>query len=46
MPSVGEVIESVKTEDSSSLLKCPFLGNCIVQRHIDEMALDLEKTLI
>ena len=33
-------------EDTSSVLKCLSLCNGTVQRHIDEMALDVEKTLI
>ena len=33
-------------QDSSSVLKCLSLSNCTVQRHIEEMALDVEKTLI
>ena len=46
IPSVREVIETVIREDSGSVLKCLSLNNSSVQRHIDEMALDVVKTLI
>ena len=46
IPPVREVIETVMKEDSSSVLKCLTLSNSTVQRHIDEMALDVEKTII
>ena len=46
IPYVLEVIETVMKEDSSSVRKCLSLSNCTVQRHIDEMATDVEKTLI
>ena len=45
-PSVMEVAETVMKEDSSSMLSCLPLINGTVQRHIDEMALDVEVTLI
>ena len=46
MPSVREVIDAVMKQDSSSVLKCLSISNSTVQRHIDEMALDVEKTPI
>ena len=46
MTSVRELVETVMKEDSSSVLMCPSLGNGTVQSHIDEMALDVENTLI
>ena len=44
MPSVRDVIETVMKEDSSSVLKYLSLSNSTVQRHIDVMTLDVEKT--
>ena len=46
IPSVWEVIETVMKEDSSSVQKCLYFCNGTVQRHIDEMAMDVEKTII
>ena len=45
IPSVMEQIETVMKEDFSSVLNCLSLGNSTVQRHLNEIALDSEKTL-
>ena len=46
MPSVREVIETVMKEESIYVLRNLSLSNSTVQRHINEMALDAEKTLV
>ena len=46
IPSERDVIERVMKEDSSSVLEYLSLSNSTVQRHIDEMALDVENTFI
>ncbi|KRY13214.1 Zinc finger BED domain-containing protein 5 [Trichinella patagoniensis] len=46
IPVIKEVIETVMKKDSEPVLKCIPLSAKTVQRRIDEMASDVEKTLV
>ncbi|XP_068200436.1 zinc finger BED domain-containing protein 5-like [Palaemon carinicauda] len=46
VPSVKEIIDNVMNKDSSSVLKGLHLTSDAVQKNIDEMAVDVEKTLV
>ncbi|KRX34992.1 Zinc finger BED domain-containing protein 5 [Trichinella murrelli] len=46
IPAIKEVIETVMKKDSEPVLKCIPLSAKAVQRRIDEMASDVEKTLV
>ncbi|KRZ66163.1 Uncharacterized protein T10_5120 [Trichinella papuae] len=46
IPAIKEVIETVMKKDSEPVLKCIPLTAKTVQRRIDEMASDVEKTLM
>ncbi|XP_066938665.1 zinc finger BED domain-containing protein 5-like [Macrobrachium rosenbergii] len=46
VPSVKEVIDTVMNNDSSSVLKCLSLSSNAVRQCINEMAADVEKSLI
>ncbi|KRZ15985.1 SCAN domain-containing protein 3 [Trichinella zimbabwensis] len=46
IPAIKEVIETVMKKDSEPVLKCIPLSAKTVQRRIDEMASDVERTLV
>ncbi|XP_003371113.1 conserved hypothetical protein [Trichinella spiralis] len=46
IPAIKEEIETVMKKDSDPVLKCIRLSAKTVQRRIDEMASDVEKTLV
>ncbi|XP_064116945.1 zinc finger BED domain-containing protein 5-like [Macrobrachium nipponense] len=46
VPSIKEVIDNLMNKDSSSVLKCLSLSSNAVRQCIDEMAADVEKSLI